>query len=125
MCCIRSNLHPFRNISPKRVTSGGVHMRDLTPGQHCFKETLLWWRHRVRFDLPGNRTHDLPLTAMSLTTIPRVGSDVQYVRCCVVSYKSKYCIIRVQRKQPFDCYFDTGVFVSLIVKDIVCIVSLL
>ena len=30
----KSNLHYTRDITPKRVTSGGVHLLDLAPGQH-------------------------------------------------------------------------------------------
>ena len=28
-----------RDITPKRVTSGGAHLRDLAPAQHSFEET--------------------------------------------------------------------------------------
>ena len=31
-------------ITPKRVTSGGAHLRGLAPGQHSSKETLKRWR---------------------------------------------------------------------------------
>ena len=27
----------------KRVTNGGAHLRDLTPGQHSSEETSQWW----------------------------------------------------------------------------------
>ena len=33
-----------RFITPKRVTSGGIHLRDLTPGQHSSEETSQRWR---------------------------------------------------------------------------------
>ena len=36
-----SNLHYTRDITPKRVTSGGVHLRGLAPEQHSSEETLL------------------------------------------------------------------------------------
>ena len=30
----KSHLHYTRGITRKRVTSGGAHLRSLTPGQH-------------------------------------------------------------------------------------------
>ena len=36
---LKPNLHDTRDITSKRVTSGGVHRRDLTLGQHSSKET--------------------------------------------------------------------------------------
>ena len=50
------NLPYTRGITPKRVTSGGAHLRGVAPEQHCSEETS----HCVRYDLPGVRTHDLP-----------------------------------------------------------------
>ena len=39
---MRSNLHYTRDITPKRVTSGGAHLRGLAPGgQHNFAEKPL------------------------------------------------------------------------------------
>ena len=35
---IKSNLHYTRRITPKRVTSGGAHLRGLAPGQHSSEE---------------------------------------------------------------------------------------
>ena len=32
-----------RGSTPKRVTSGGAHLRGLAPGQHSYEETLQWW----------------------------------------------------------------------------------
>ena len=48
-----ANLHCTHGVWPKRVTSGGVHLRDLAHGQHKPEETWLRWRHCVRFGLPG------------------------------------------------------------------------
>ena len=36
---IKSILHYTRGIAPKRVTSGGAHLRDLGPEQHSCDET--------------------------------------------------------------------------------------
>ena len=36
---IKSNLHYTRRITPKRVTSGGAHLRGLAPGLHSSEET--------------------------------------------------------------------------------------
>ena len=77
---LKSNLHYTRRVTPKRVTSGGAHLRGLAPGQHSTEETSQRWRvvedsntapkkrHNdgeslktlCRFDRPGNRTVDLP-----------------------------------------------------------------
>ena len=35
----KSNLHDARGITPKRVTSGGAHLRSLAPRQHTSEET--------------------------------------------------------------------------------------
>ena len=40
----KSNLHHTRSITPKQVTSGGVHLHSLARGQHSFKETPHRWR---------------------------------------------------------------------------------
>ena len=40
----KSNLHYTRGITPKRVTSGGAHLRDLAPGLHSSEETSQRWR---------------------------------------------------------------------------------
>ena len=60
----KTHLHyrPTRGITPKRVTSGGIHLRDLAPGQHSSEESPLRWRTdgaKARFDRPGNQTPDL------------------------------------------------------------------
>ena len=39
-----SNLHYTRGITPKRVTSGGAHLRGLAPGLHSSEETSQRWR---------------------------------------------------------------------------------
>ena len=57
------NLHHTRGITPKRVSSGGVHLRDLAPGQHSSEETSLRWEsmaNYLQFNRPGNRTLDFP-----------------------------------------------------------------
>ena len=40
----KSNLHYTHVITPKRLTSGGVYLRGLAPGQHFSKETSQRWR---------------------------------------------------------------------------------
>ena len=40
----KSNLHYIRRITPKRVTSGGGHLRDLARGLHNSEETWQRWR---------------------------------------------------------------------------------
>ena len=58
-----SSLDYTRDITPMRVTSGGLHLRGLAPGQHSSEE--MSQREQavsgtVRFDRPGNRTAHLP-----------------------------------------------------------------
>ena len=38
------NLHYTSGITPKRVTSGGAHLRGLAPGLHSSEETSQRWR---------------------------------------------------------------------------------
>ena len=40
----KSNLHYTRDITPKLVSSGGVHLRGLAAGQHSSEETSPQWR---------------------------------------------------------------------------------
>ena len=40
---VKSNLDYTRDIIPKRVTSGGIHLRDLAPGKHSSEETSQRW----------------------------------------------------------------------------------
>ena len=40
----KSNLHYTRGITPKRVTSGGAHLRGLAPGLHSSEGTSQRWR---------------------------------------------------------------------------------
>ena len=37
-------LHYTRGITPKRVTSGEIHLRGLAPGQRSSEETSQRWR---------------------------------------------------------------------------------
>ena len=40
----KSNLHYTLDITTKRETSGGVHLRGLAPEQHSCEETSQRWR---------------------------------------------------------------------------------
>ena len=40
----KSNLQYTCGITPKRVTSGGAHLRSLAPGLHSSEETSQRWR---------------------------------------------------------------------------------
>ena len=55
---LQSTLHYTRCIAPKRVTSAGIHLRGLAPGQHSYKETSQRW-HAV-----GN-THPVHMSNFS------------------------------------------------------------
>ena len=48
-----SNLHYIYNITSKRVTSGGIHLHGLAPGQHSSEETSQRWQ------AVGNTVSDL------------------------------------------------------------------
>ena len=41
---IKSSSYYPRSITPKRVTSGRTHLRDLAPGPHSPEETLQQWQ---------------------------------------------------------------------------------
>ena len=41
---IKSNLHYARGVTPKRVASGGAHLRGLAPGLHSSEKTSQRWR---------------------------------------------------------------------------------
>ena len=46
-----STLHHTRGVASKRVTSDGIHLRSLAPGQHSSEETSQRWRAvGVRFE---------------------------------------------------------------------------
>ena len=40
----KPNLHYTRGITPKRVSSAGVHLRGLAPGQHSSEKMSQWWQ---------------------------------------------------------------------------------
>ena len=58
---LKKNQIFITGITLKRVTSGGIHLRDLAPAQHSFEETSLLRRAVVATlsDLtdPGCETH--------------------------------------------------------------------
>ena len=70
----KSNLHYTRSITPKRVTSGGVHLSGLAPGQHSSEETSQRWRAvgDSTSDLTGPGIEPAALLAVSLTTLPNL-----------------------------------------------------
>ena len=78
----KSNLHYTRDIAPKRITSGGVRLRDLEPGQCIFEETLLRWRAvgDAVPDLPAGELNPRPPAplAISLCTVATPASLFYY-----------------------------------------------
>ena len=58
--------HYTRGITPKRVTSDGIHLHDLAPGLHSSEETSQWWR------VVGDNVSDLT----GLGIAPKTDSDV-------------------------------------------------
>ena len=71
----KSNLHYTRGITPKCVTSGGIHLRSLAPERHNSEETSQRWRtvgDTASTDLTGSEivpTTPAPIV-MILTTEP-------------------------------------------------------
>ena len=63
----KSDRHYRNGITPNHITSGGVHLRGQTPGQHCFEETSQRWR----FD---NAMYDL--TGPGIDSSPPIDSNV-------------------------------------------------
>ena len=68
---IKSSLYPTRIITPKRVTSGGAHLRGLAPGQCSSGKTSQRWQvvGDTVSDLTGPGIEPTPpeLIAMYLT----------------------------------------------------------
>ena len=63
---IKSDFYYTHGITPKRVKGDGVHLRDLTPGQHeNVAKAASRWQLCVGFDQPGIEP-----------TTPRADSDV-------------------------------------------------
>ena len=58
----KSNLHYTSDITPKRVTSSGVHLPGSVPKQRTSEESSQLWRAvgGIVLDLVGNQTPDLP-----------------------------------------------------------------
>ena len=65
----KSNHHYTRGITPKRVTSGGVHLFSLAHGQHSYEETTQMWR------AVGDTLSDLTGLGIEAQTF-RTDSDV-------------------------------------------------
>ena len=65
----KSNLYYIRGITLKRITSAGAHLRDLTPGQHSFEETLQRWRAvgDIVSDLIGPRSEPKPTAPIAIS----------------------------------------------------------
>ena len=68
----KSNLHYTRGITPKRVTSGGIHLREFAPGLYSSEETSQQRRAIVDTEYDVNDSGIEPQTSspMSLTALP-------------------------------------------------------
>ena len=67
---LKSNFDYIRGITPKRVTSDGIYLRDLALEQHSSEETSQWWRVvgdtvRVRFYRPRKKNSNKLLIQLS------------------------------------------------------------
>ena len=80
-CRIANQISLYFRITPKRVTSGGAHLRGLSPGQRNFDQTSQRWR------AVGDNASDLTDPEIEPMT-SRANSDVinQYANrpahCC-------------------------------------------
>ena len=83
--CIKLNLYYTRDTTPKRVTSGGAHLRGLASGLHSSEVTSQWWRvvgDTTNLTDPGFepqtfRTDSVCAKQLSLTTwLVNLGFDV-------------------------------------------------
>ena len=81
-CAIRknSNFYYTYGITPKRVTSGGAHLRGLAPGQYSFEETSERWRviGDTASDLPGPGNRTPTSRTDSIIVLPTELSNLQY-----------------------------------------------
>ena len=67
----KSHLHYTRGITPKRITSGGAHLRCLAPAQHSSREiSQRWrvWRHFADLTGPGIEPQTSRIDGAHLTT---------------------------------------------------------
>ena len=78
----KSNFYYNLDITPKRVTSGGIPLRGSAPAQHSSEETSQWWR------LVGDTVSDLTDTGIEPKTF-RAGNNVfnHYFKVNIVNFK--------------------------------------
>ena len=64
---IKSNFHNIRGSTPKRVTSGGAHLRGLAPGLHRSEGASQRWRAvgDIVPILPARKSNSRPLTPIT------------------------------------------------------------
>ena len=75
----KSNLRCFSGITPRRVTSGGVHLRGLAPGQHSSDETAQGWR------VVGDAVSDL--------TDPK-NARIELRETCLATELTDQCVLK-------------------------------
>ena len=68
----KSNFYYTRDITPKLVTSGGIHLRGLAPEQHSSEETSQRWR------TVGDNVSDL--TSPGIDTTPPAPYTKQLIQ---------------------------------------------
>ena len=73
--------HFTSSVTPKRVTSGGAHLRGLAvaPALHSFEETSQGWRHYECFDRLGNRTPESTAMLLPLHQIPKIQNIQEFI----------------------------------------------
>ena len=72
----KTNIHYNRDITSKHVSSSGIYLRGLAPGQHSCEETsqiASRRRHCVLFDPSGSTLRPPAQIAISLTPTPTGG----------------------------------------------------
>ena len=92
---IIENLHSTRGITPKRVTSGGIHLRDLASGQHSSEETSLRWRTVKDCGLPTTQPCIIAhMQLVIINTETRSKSTLQAQHLLLVLLIREYCLTK-------------------------------
>ena len=84
---IKSNLHYTRCITSKYVTSGGIHLRGLAPGQHSSEETLLRWRVAADFESYSDGLGFEPVPSAPIAVVLLQPADFSASKLCQICIK--------------------------------------
>ena len=81
--CTEQKTHTslYSRYYAEACNNGGAHLRDLASGQRSSEETLLRWRHCVRFDRRGMEPQT-SLTDSNVVTTELTDQKGQQLRVC-------------------------------------------